>query len=134
MGSLSCAVPVLRKERKRILSIPYYPYLTALGCLFVCRLFLIVLRQSRAHQAGFQLPVWKRMTWNSLISYLPGQACKNTLLWGADNQTQGLGHSRQGFSHPSCVPSLKSTVLNFHVHLSPQEDLLALRLPILTNL
>lgn len=128
MGSLSCAVPVLRKERKRILSIPY-----STG-VFVCRLFLIVLRQSRAHQAGFQLPVWKRMTWNSLISYLPGQACKNTLLWGADNQTQGLGHSRQGFSHPSCVPSLKSTVLNFHVHLSPQEDLLALRLPILTNL
>lgn len=59
------------------------------------------------------------------------QACKNTHLWGADNQTQGLGHARQGFSQSSCVPSLKSTVLSFHVHLSPREDLLALRLPIL---
>lgn len=66
MGSLSCAVPVLRKERKRIPSIPY-----STGFL-VGWLVLIVLRQSRAHQAGFLLPVWKPMTWKSVI-YLPGQ-------------------------------------------------------------
>lgn len=132
MGSLSCAVPVLRKGRERIPSIPY-----STGFLFVC-LFVFDCFEAVSSTSGWLPTSYVEVDDLELRNLLPPrtalQACKNTHLWGADNQTQGLGHVRQGFSHPNYVPNLKSTVLNFHVHLSPQEDLLALRLPILTNL
>lgn len=52
-----------------------------------------------------------------LLYLLPpkeAQACTNTHLCNADNQTQGLEHIRQAFSQLNCIPSLKSTFLKLH--------------------